>query len=125
MPDHFHSKESHSGAENASRGAAAEEYVPESGTVPEFPDVKLTFSFSGFLLLLLLVYKKTISPLLPRCCRFTPTCSAYAAEAIMVHGPFKGMLLAAGRLLRCQPFCKGGYDPVPPRTVKNKGSSEP
>ena len=50
MPDHFHSKKSHSGAENACCGAAAEDHAPESGTVPEFPDVKLTFSFSGFLL---------------------------------------------------------------------------
>ena len=86
--------------------------------------MKLTFSVSGFLLLLLLGYKRFISPMLPRCCRFTPTCSAYAAEAIMVHGPFKGVLLAAGRLLRCQPFCKGGYDPVPPRKPQNRGISE-
>ena len=80
--------------------------------------MKLSFSFSGFLLLMLLGYKRLVSPWLPRCCRFTPTCSAYAAEAIMVHGPFKGCLLAAGRLLRCQPFCKGGFDPVPPRKVQ-------
>lgn len=115
MPDHIHPKKADPGSEDAGCGASAENHVPESGTVPDFPDVKLTFSFSGLLLLLLLGYKKIISPCLPRCCRFTPTCSAYAAEAIMVHGPFKGLLLAAGRLLRCQPFCKGGYDPVPPR----------
>ena len=118
MPDNFHSEKSDPRPENACGCAADEDHARESGTVPEFPDVKLTFSFSGFLLLLLLGYKKCISPWLPRCCRFTPTCSAYAAEAIMVHGPFKGMFLAAGRLLRCQPFCKGGYDPVPPRTIK-------
>ena len=60
-------------------------------------------------------YQVCISPYTPRSCRFTPTCSAYAADAIMVHGPCKGVMLAIGRLLRCQPFCKGGYDPVPPR----------
>lgn len=48
-------------------------------------------------------------------CRFTPTCSQYAIEAINVHGIFKGFCLAAFRILRCNPFCKGGYDPVPPK----------
>ncbi|MBO7147378.1 MAG: membrane protein insertion efficiency factor YidD [Lentisphaeria bacterium] len=70
------------------------------------------------MLLLLLGYKKIISPWLPPACRFTPTCSAYAAEAIMVHGVLKGSVLAVKRLLRCQPFCKGGWDPVPPRKQK-------
>ncbi len=114
MPDHIYSEKTHSGTEDAGCSRTVEDHVSEGGTVSEFPDVELSFSFSGFLLLLLLGYKRMISPWLPRCCRFTPTCSAYAAEAIMVHGAFKGILLAAGRLLRCQPFCKGGYDPVPP-----------
>lgn len=48
-------------------------------------------------------------------CRYTPTCSQYAIEAIEVHGVFKGSLLAARRILRCNPFFKGGYDPVPPK----------
>ena len=48
-------------------------------------------------------------------CSFRPTCSQYAIEAIRVHGPFKGFYLAVFRILRCNPFCKGGYDPVPPR----------
>ncbi len=60
-------------------------------------------------------YKRAISPLLPNACRFTPTCSEYAIEAIEIHGVIKGCLLAAWRILRCNPFCKGGYDPVPPR----------
>lgn len=47
------------------------------------------------------------------CCRFYPTCSNYAIEAIEVHGVFKGFALAVYRILRCQPFCKGGFDPVP------------
>lgn len=58
-------------------------------------------------------YKRFISPLLPPSCRFTPTCSEYAIEAIQKHGAWKGTLLAIWRILRCNPFCKGGYDPVP------------
>ena len=51
-------------------------------------------------------------------CRFQPTCSQYAIEAIRVHGVFKGFYLAVFRMLRCNPVCKGGYDPVPPRKEK-------
>jgi len=51
-------------------------------------------------------------------CRFYPTCSQYAIEALRVHGPFKGFYLAVFRVLRCNPFCKGGFDPVPPRKEK-------
>lgn len=58
-------------------------------------------------------YKKFISPLLPPSCRFTPTCSEYAMEALQKHGAFKGSMLAIWRILRCNPFGKGGYDPVP------------
>ncbi len=58
-------------------------------------------------------YQKGISPLLPSVCRFYPSCSAYAAEAIERHGAGRGSWLALKRLLRCQPFCRGGYDPVP------------
>lgn len=62
---------------------------------------------------LLRVYKAAISPLLPPGCRFEPTCSRYAEEAVRRHGALRGMRLAAGRLLRCRPGCPGGYDPVP------------
>lgn len=59
-------------------------------------------------------YQWFISPVLPPSCRFCPTCSAYAAEAVLVHGIFRGSWLALRRLVRCNPWCKGGYDPVPP-----------
>jgi len=58
-------------------------------------------------------YRKGISPLTPPTCRFEPTCSAYGLEAIDRYGPAKGSWLTMRRILRCQPFCKGGYDPVP------------
>jgi putative membrane protein insertion efficiency factor len=58
-------------------------------------------------------YKRRISPGLPPSCRFIPTCSEYAYEAIGKYGALKGGLMAAWRILRCNPFCKGGYDPVP------------
>ena len=58
-------------------------------------------------------YRKFISPLTPPTCRFTPTCSQYAIEAIRKHGPFKGLALAVWRILRCNPWGGSGYDPVP------------
>ncbi|MGM9965973.1 MULTISPECIES: membrane protein insertion efficiency factor YidD [unclassified Rummeliibacillus] len=58
-------------------------------------------------------YQKVISPLKPPSCRFYPTCSNYGIEAIEKHGVLKGGYLTINRILRCQPFCKGGYDPVP------------
>ena len=51
-------------------------------------------------------------------CRFSPTCSAYMIEALQVHGPIRGLGLGLWRILRCNPFCRGGYDPVPPRRSK-------
>lgn len=57
-------------------------------------------------------YQRLISPLLPPACRFVPTCSEYAVEALEKHGAAKGSWRAMGRLLRCHPFCRGGYDPV-------------
>ena len=58
-------------------------------------------------------YQKCISPLTPPACRFTPTCSQYAIEALRKHGPVKGLWLAIRRLLRCHPWGGHGYDPVP------------
>jgi putative membrane protein insertion efficiency factor len=65
------------------------------------------------IILLLRLYKFLLSPFLPVACRFTPTCSEYAAEAIHRHGALRGGLRAVRRLLRCHPFGGAGYDPVP------------
>ena len=65
------------------------------------------------LLWLIRFYRAAISPHHQPCCRFTPTCSQYALEAVEKYGAVKGGCLALGRILRCNPLCKGGYDPVP------------
>ena len=70
--------------------------------------------FIGWLLILpIRFYRKFLSPLKPPTCRFTPTCSQYAIEAIRKHGPIKGLALAVWRILRCNPWGGSGYDPVP------------
>jgi putative membrane protein insertion efficiency factor len=58
-------------------------------------------------------YQRLISPLFPASCRYVPTCSAYAYEAVRKHGVFRGLFLSFKRILRCHPFHPGGYDPVP------------
>ena len=68
-------------------------------------------------------YKLTLSPWIGRQCRYLPTCSDYAAEALVLHGPVRGGWLAARRLCRCHPWGGSGYDPVPPKT--KKGPSAP
>lgn len=68
---------------------------------------------SKVMLALIAFYRTCISPLLPPTCRYTPTCSQYAKEAIQKYGPFKGGWLAFKRILRCNPFGGSGYDPVP------------
>ena len=65
------------------------------------------------LLSLIRFYRRSISPLFPPSCRFVPTCSQYALEAIEKYGALKGGWMAFRRILRCNPFHKGGYDPVP------------
>jgi putative membrane protein insertion efficiency factor len=73
------------------------------------------------LLLLIRLYQRTLSPVLPAVfgaacgCRFSPTCSHYAADAIRTHGAIAGVILAAIRLVKCTPLHPGGFDPVPPR----------
>ncbi len=69
------------------------------------------------ILFLLACYKWLLSPLLGRQCRFQPTCSNYARVAVARFGPWRGGILTLWRLLRCQPLCSGGYDPVPERFV--------
>ncbi len=67
----------------------------------------------SLLLGLLRLYKLVLSPLFPPSCRFAPSCSQYAHDAVLKHGPWRGVLLAVGRLLRCNPWNPGGFDPVP------------
>ncbi len=76
------------------------------------------------LIFLVRVYQKCFSGLkaIP-CCRFRPTCSQYAIEALTIHGALKGSWLALKRILRCHPFCKGGYDPVPEKVFKKTENS--
>ena len=70
------------------------------------------------------LYRKFISPLKQPCCRFTPTCSAYALEAFAKRGFFVGLILTVWRILRCNPFSKGGYDPVPEKGFRNPRDKE-
>ena len=60
------------------------------------------------------LYQAIVPRFLPPCCRFSPSCSHYAIEAIQTHGVLRGLCFAGTRLLRCQPFAAGGWDPVPP-----------
>ncbi|WRS30814.1 membrane protein insertion efficiency factor YidD [Actinomycetaceae bacterium MB13-C1-2] len=70
---------------------------------------------SSILLAPIHLYQKHISPGLPARCRYYPTCSAYAVSALQIHGPIKGFLLATWRLMRCNPWSRGGVDHVPPK----------
>ncbi|WP_162100806.1 membrane protein insertion efficiency factor YidD [Latilactobacillus sakei] len=65
------------------------------------------------LIALVRFYQIGISPFLPPSCRYYPTCSSYMIQAIQKHGAIKGLIMGIGRILRCHPFVKGGYDPVP------------
>ena len=77
------------------------------------------------LLRLIRAYSRHISPAFPRRCRYEPTCSAYASQAVRRHGAMRGGLLAAWRLLRCNPFSHGGFDPVPERFTLRTGPVDP
>ena len=73
----------------------------------------VSHTLSWLLCVPIVFYQQFISPFTPPSCRFTPSCSAYAKEAIMKHGPIKGLALALWRILRCNPWGGSGYDPVP------------
>jgi putative membrane protein insertion efficiency factor len=75
-----------------------------------FPPFLRTMKF--LLIDLLKGYKRFISPILPPSCRFEPTCSQYAMDAVAKYGALRGTWMGFTRILRCQPFCKGGHDPV-------------
>jgi uncharacterized protein len=72
---------------------------------------------------LIRAYQLVLSPIFAGSCRFVPSCSEYAAEAVRRHGVFSGSWLAARRLARCHPFCEGGHDPVPARATAGKPMS--
>jgi putative membrane protein insertion efficiency factor len=75
-----------------------------------------------FFLIPIFIYQRAISPLLPASCRYVPTCSQYAVEAVMKHGIFRGGWLALRRILRCHPWGGSGYDPVPEVLLKKAQS---
>jgi putative membrane protein insertion efficiency factor len=76
-------------------------------------------------LALISAYQRWISPSISRRCRYEPTCSAYAAESVRRFGAVRGLLLASWRLLRCNPFSHGGFDPVPKRFTLKVGPVDP
>lgn len=77
------------------------------------------------MIMLLRFYRKFISPLKPPVCRFTPSCSEYAIQAYSKRGFFAGTVLTVWRILRCNPFCRGGYDPVPEHGFRRVRTSAP
>lgn len=76
-------------------------------------------------LALIAAYQRWISPSMPRRCRYEPSCSSYAAESIQRFGALRGALLGAWRVLRCNPFSHGGFDPVPERFTLKVGPVDP
>lgn len=94
---------------------------PVNGKVSGSERVKLSWSPGGILIRLIRFYQKGISPLKKPCCKYIPTCSNYALEAIRRFGALKGGALALWRILRCNPFSSGGYDPVPEKKKKGPG----
>jgi uncharacterized protein len=72
---------------------------------------------TGLMMAPIRLYQRVLSPALPRRCKYEPTCSAYAVEALRTHGPARGLVLAVWRVLRCNPFSHGGHDPVSAQRV--------
>ena len=94
-----------------------EGYDETSGGIRNVPE-REKVSFAILLLIPVRLYRLLISPWMLPCCRFTPSCSAYAEKALLKHGLFYGGWLAFKRVMRCHPFCEGGYDPVPDAGIK-------
>jgi putative membrane protein insertion efficiency factor len=94
---------------------------PAARSVPSDPEKGPT-AIARTLMAAVTGYRRFISPLLPPRCRFEPSCSAYALEALRVHGAARGLWLAVARIGRCHPFNPGGYDPVPPRGARRRPS---
>lgn len=94
-------------ADRAQGAMAADNHPPRERRIP----VRTTV-VRRCVLAVLRGYKYLISPLLPPACRFVPTCSQYAVQAVEKYGVVRGLLMAAWRILRCHPFARGGYDPV-------------
>lgn len=116
MPCCAHPKETDNQAEAARCGEGDE--VSSQERQPSSKRSKI--SPTGIIILFVRFYRKFLSPLKPACCRFEPTCSQYSLTALKRHGFFKGIFLTTWRILRCQPFSRGGFDPVPPRSGKKK-----
>jgi len=104
----------HASAHSAGAGESAKAGQPSRGGIARLL-YWIGWPIRSLLLGLIWVYRHTISPMLPPTCRYHPSCSAYGFEALQVHGAAKGTVLAAWRVLRCNPFTPGGLDPVPPR----------
>ena len=83
-----------------------------------FPEASVGFA-AAILIGVVRLYRLTLSPFLGQHCRFTPSCSVYMIESLTTHGFFKGAYFGLRRLLRCQPWCKGGHDPVPPQSTSH------
>jgi uncharacterized protein len=94
---------------------------PAAGTDPSVTQKGPT-AITRALMAAVIGYRRFISPLLPPRCRFEPSCSAYALEALREHGAARGLWLAIARIARCHPFHPGGYDPVPPRGARRRPS---
>ena len=98
-----------------SKDACCEKCLGTCSETGKYPEKSMPGLLTVPFIFLIKVYRFAISPLFPPCCRFRPTCSDYALTALRVHGLFKGSVLTMWRILRCNPFTKGGYDPVPPK----------
>jgi putative membrane protein insertion efficiency factor len=105
------------------RAASSPQFMPQSAKRPASeiapanvsPSDQRRTVASWLLIAAIHAYRLTLAPFLGGNCKFYPSCSHYAEQAIKIHGPKRGTLLAAKRLLRCRPFTKGGHDPVPDR----------